>query len=336
MPEKVHSIKAVARQTGLSVHVIRAWEKRYQAVTPMRTETKRRRYSGAEVRRLQLLRAATLAGHSICCVAQLPDEKLESLTAGRAFTAAAAPAVQGWNQSAEEILSEAMEAVKNLDGPRLENLLSNGVISLGHQGLLRRVVVPLTEQIGSLWREGALRICHEHLASSVLRTVLGNTAKQFVPHASAPVLVIATPAGQNHELGAAIAAATASQHGWKVTYLGTSLPAHEIASAAFQSGARAIGLSIVYPMNDPQVDAELAELRRLVGRDIDIIVGGRAAPSHLETLKRIDALVVQCLMDFTDQLDRLHATRVKSSETKVKPPAALDAAKPPVPLTGTP
>ena len=83
MPEatskQVHSIRAVSKQTGLSPHVIRVWERRYKAVEPVRSETRRRMYSDAEVERLKLLQAATSAGHSIGNIANLPAERLSEL-----------------------------------------------------------------------------------------------------------------------------------------------------------------------------------------------------------------------------------------------------------------
>ena len=70
MEEVQHSIKVAARRCGLSTHVIRVWEKRYDAVSPDRTDTNRRLYSEQEIERLKLLRAATLSGHSIGNVAR--------------------------------------------------------------------------------------------------------------------------------------------------------------------------------------------------------------------------------------------------------------------------
>ena len=67
--------------TGLSPHLIRIWEKRYGAVAPKRTATNRRLYSDAEIERLNLLRLATAAGHSIGNIAKLPLRRLKSLVA---------------------------------------------------------------------------------------------------------------------------------------------------------------------------------------------------------------------------------------------------------------
>jgi DNA-binding transcriptional MerR regulator len=80
-PNAHHSIKAVSRRTGLSPHVIRIWEKRYGAVEPRRTSTNRRLYSDAEIERLNSLRLATAAGHSIGNIATLPLRQLNSLVA---------------------------------------------------------------------------------------------------------------------------------------------------------------------------------------------------------------------------------------------------------------
>ncbi|MFM7099601.1 MAG: MerR family transcriptional regulator, partial [Verrucomicrobiota bacterium] len=79
--EFLHSIKMASRRTGLSPHVIRAWEKRYAAVRPTRTEGNRRLYSSGELERLSLLKKATEAGHSIGDIAGLPTGQLSALVA---------------------------------------------------------------------------------------------------------------------------------------------------------------------------------------------------------------------------------------------------------------
>ncbi|NIS60351.1 MAG: MerR family transcriptional regulator, partial [Proteobacteria bacterium] len=54
-PKKIHPIRFVARQTGLTPHVIRAWERRYNAIVPGRSPTNRRLYSEGNIERLGLL-----------------------------------------------------------------------------------------------------------------------------------------------------------------------------------------------------------------------------------------------------------------------------------------
>ena len=76
---KKYPIKIVANKTGLSMHVIRIWEKRYNAVIPERTETNRRLYSTEDILKLQLLSKAIEAGHTISSIANFSISDLKSL-----------------------------------------------------------------------------------------------------------------------------------------------------------------------------------------------------------------------------------------------------------------
>lgn len=313
-------MKAVARRTGLSAHVIRIWEKRYGAVEPERTGTNRRLYSDEEVERLALLRDITLAGHSIGAVAALPTDKLRLLAqeahgrpAGEAGTNGHATAARpgAVASPASVLLEQCLTAVKALDARGLDDTLRRGEVELGAQGLLQRVIAPLAQAIGELWREGAITAAHEHFASAILRTFLGHAAKPFADAEGAPVLVVATPSGQLHELGALLVGAAAVNLGWRVTYLGAALPAAEIAGAARQNRARAVALSLVYPEDDPRLEGELARLRELLPAGMPLLTGGRAMPAYRDALQRIGALQVEDLQHLCTALDELRRLNVR-------------------------
>lgn len=76
---KTFSIQMAAQASGLSAHAIRAWEKRYQALTPMRSETGKRMYTESEINRLCLLAQLVNLGSSIGQIARLPDQELKSI-----------------------------------------------------------------------------------------------------------------------------------------------------------------------------------------------------------------------------------------------------------------
>lgn len=87
-----YRIGAVCRQTGISQHVLRMWEKRYSVVEPERSETNRRLYRDSDVARLTLLKHLVDRGHAIGTIAQLDDAELErrlQQSAGALHTAAA-------------------------------------------------------------------------------------------------------------------------------------------------------------------------------------------------------------------------------------------------------
>jgi len=298
-------IAIAARRSGLSQHVIRAWEKRYGAIQPGRSGTQRRLYSDDEIERLQLLRRATQGGHSIGNIASLSTEDLRELAAADPGPADSAPP-----DTADSLRAASLEAIARLDASGLERILQTGLATLGRGPLMQRVIVPLIAEVGDKWEHGILRVAHEHCATSVIRTLLGNFVHAHSATSNAPVLVVTTPPGQLHELGALIAAATATDRGWKVLYLGPSLPAEEIAGAVAVSKADALALSIVYPADDPALAAHLRAIRKLLP-DSPIIAGGRSAHGYSAALSEIGATVCCSIPEIVRALDAVRAARLQ-------------------------
>lgn len=303
-----HPIKVVVRRTGLSAHVIRVWERRYGAVEPARTETNRRLYSDEDIARLICLQQAIQAGHSIGRIARLPADELEKLVRAEHAAAPLTPGRSGGEDEEEgsdgrgEFLERAMAAVKGLDAVSLEEQLVRASVALSQRALIEEVVQPLMERIGRMWQEGALRVAAEHMATAVVRGFIGGLRPGRAANGAAPRVVATTPAGQMHELGALIASLAATSEGWNSTYLGPDLPAEEIAGAAAATGARAVLLSIVYPGDDPHLGAELVRLRGLLGDEVALLAGGRAAPQYAPFLERAGALTPATLDDLRDSL----------------------------------
>ena len=311
------SIQAVAERTGLTPHVIRAWERRYQAIEPERSVGRHRLYTEAEIERLTLLRRAIEGGHSIGQIARLPADELTAIV-GSASTGGHEADPESPKDPAATFRGESTKAVVNFDAQALETSLRDALVALGGNGLLRRVVAPLAQEMGERWRSGELTAAHEHFFTASVKVFLGELARQFATPLTAPRIIVGTPTGQLHELGAVMAAATAANLGWRVVYLGPSLPAHEIAGAALRNEATAVALSVVYPEDDPNLPRELTDLARLLPASTQIMAGGRAARSYQDTLDRIGALCADSIEEFGDQLD---AVRRKSSAGADHPPA---------------
>jgi len=288
-----HPMRVVIRRTGLSPDLLRAWEKRYQVVEPRRSEGGQRLYSDADIDRLTLLKRATVLGRNIGQVADLAPDALRRLVRddeeARQPALGAAPTDAA--TAAGHYLQAALRAVERFDARGLEGVLRLAAISLPVATLMEQVIAPLLSQVGARWHQGTLRAAHEHLASVSARRVLYWIASEAGPSDGAPVIVVTTPAGQVHEIGALLAAATAATEGWRVVYLGPDLPAEDIAAAATQTGARAVALSVVFPLDDPAVHAQLRQLTELLGSGVTLMVGGGAAESYRATLDRAGARI---------------------------------------------
>jgi methanogenic corrinoid protein MtbC1 len=123
--------------------------------------------------------------------------------------------------------------------------------------------------------------------------------------ANAPVVLISTPTGQRHELGALMAAIIAESEGWRVLYLGPDLPATEIATMAIESKARAVALSMQARSDEHKLREELHKLALALPDSVPVIVGGRAVAYYRELLDEIPAHSVGNLTEFVDFLDSI-------------------------------
>ena len=306
---KLHPITVVSKRTGLTKDVIRIWERRYHAVNPERDESGRRLYTEADLYKLMLLKQAVDGGRRISDVVNLTDEQIRNLVKADDLSHQIYNAIPVENnlESAQDFLSGSLNAVMVMDSSGLIEILSKAEIQLGRFRLRSEVIVPLINKIGDNWSNGSLRISAEHLASAVIKAFISEqwSKRQFPPNA--PIIVITTPSGQIHELGAQLAAEVAVENGWQPIYLGPNLPAEEIAAVALKRQAKAIALSIVYPNDDPYLDHELTKLRSAVGRNIAIITGGAAVGNYQATLKKIKATIFEDFHKFVNFLKSIPA-----------------------------
>lgn len=309
MNESEFTLALVAKRTRLSPQLIRAWEARHAAVTPRRAENGRRLYTAEDVTRLQKLRGLTQIGFSIGRIAVLPLAELETLAARELpteSTQAVRAAPHAVNQTtAEDFVGTAMEAISRLDGAGLIAALESADVALGKPAFLQDVVAEIAEQVGAAWRNGRLKVAHEHFATAQLRGYLGPFGRVTRESVSTPHLVVTTLPEQWHEIGALLVAAAAHAYGWRVTYLGPSMPVEEIAGAALGFAARAVALSIVYPSDDPQLAQELRHLRRLLPDSIALLVGGGGSGSYASIFTEVGARHLPDLRALYPALDDL-------------------------------
>jgi DNA-binding transcriptional MerR regulator len=299
-----HSLGVVCRRTGLKPDRLRAWERRYGVVHPQRSDGNQRLYSDADIERLALLKLATEAGHRIAHIADLTASELAGLVAEMAALAPPPPrpATPSEMALADGFLNVAMAAIQQLDTRWLRASLQQASSRLSAPVFMQELLVPLLHRIGDLWEEGGLQAAHEHAATAVVRAFVDDMRSALEVATGAPAVVMTTLAGELHELGALLAAATAAGDGWDVTYMGPNLPAEQIALGARQKGAQAIGLSLVFQENETALGEELHRLRRHVGPGIAIIAGGRRAATVSEILDEIGAIQVADLQELRQAL----------------------------------
>jgi methanogenic corrinoid protein MtbC1 len=250
-------------------------------VTPTRSDGGQRLYSQQDVERLTRLRRLTDRGHAIGHIASLDLSELarldeESAADTVADSAAAGRGATSAEESVRDIAAAGLRAIRRLDSEALQAILERAAVTAGVPAFLDGVVVPMLEGIGRGWQERSVSIAQEHLASAVIRRVLGWLLGVYQVRDEAPRLIVATPPGQVHELGALMVAVSAAAEGWAVTYLGTDLPVADLVGAARETDARAVAISVVYVPDDRDVATAVREARAGLPARVPLLLGGSA------------------------------------------------------------
>ena len=274
-----HPIGVVSDRTRLSQDVLRVWERRYGVVEPGRSGSGQRLYSDADIERLRLLSLATQTGRTIGQVAGLPTPDLAHLVHEDEEARGVAGDQDIGAEPPNDVIVPALERAIALDGPGLDSLLRRAMLTIGMPSFLDTVATPLLTRIGDEWDAGRLAPSQEHLAAAVVQRVITAAMHTVTAIPGAPNLVVATPAGERHEIGAVLAAAAAAAEGWRVTYLGADLPANDIVDAAIHTNADAVGLSILYVADRRHVIEEIMLVRGRLPASVPLLLGGAASAS---------------------------------------------------------
>jgi DNA-binding transcriptional MerR regulator len=281
-------VGAVVHLTGLSPDVLRAWERRYSAIEPLRSAGGSRRYRESDVQRLRLLAAATRAGHGIGSVAHLDDAELARL----AEQAEAAPATSS--------LADGLEALRQLDPVRAENIASRQLAALGPLRFARDFALPLARVIGERWAEGQFCVASEHLGTSLLCSLLRASLRPSPVAERGPKIVLATPPGERHELGLLCAALVVLGAGCNPIYLGTELPLEETLRAVEIARAHALVVGLT-ALNPADARRTVRALRGGLPDEVALWVGGAGVgdlevPEGVERVANMDALEAKALL----------------------------------------
>ncbi len=287
----LYSMKKVIERTGLTDHAIRVWERRYNAVTPSRTETKRRNYSEDDIAKLQFLKILTDHGHAIRNIAHLNLSTLSELLVLENKKNAPIGNAEDVQLPLDKTIEKCLEQIREFNSNELERV----VLSLENKMKLEDYLIDFIDvlliRIGEEWESGEIKIAHEHLASAVIRKVLATKLSDINPKKAEKSIVFTTPSGQLHEMGVLISAILAASSGIRAIFLGPNLPAAEIAyTCNHDDKIIMVVLSIIYPTNDPLILNELEQLKIALKDHVKIAVGGSSLFYYEEKLIDISAI----------------------------------------------
>lgn len=249
-------ISELGRRVGVSDHVLRAWERRYGLLRPVRSPGGYRLYSDADERRIRRMQAHLAAGLSAAEAARaaLSEERPGPPTPGS--TGSAGGGLAGPAQ-------DLADSLDRLDEPGAQAALDRLLAGFTMETVLRDVLLPYLHDLGDRWERGQVSIAGEHFASNLLRGRLAGLARGW-GYGHGPRAVLACPPGEQHDLPLLMFGIVLHRCGWRVAYLGASTPIAELAGTALESGAHVVVLAATVKEHFDGLTGDLAQLARQV------------------------------------------------------------------------
>ena len=259
-------IGELSRRVGVSGHLLRAWERRYGLLQPVRSEGGFRLYTEADERRIRQMRDHLARGLSAAEAAQATLQ--DDAAAGWVAAPGRLPAAAG------ELAGALRQAFDGFDEPAAQAILDRLVSDLSVTAVMREIVLPYLAELGDRWERGDASIAQEHFASNLIRGRLASLARGW-GDGSGPRAILACPPGERHDLALMIFGVTLNRQGWRIGYLGADTPVEELTRTAAADPPDLVVLAATLRGALEPLTAELAALARTAPL---ALAGAGAAP----------------------------------------------------------
>ena len=271
----MYTIKEAASRAGLTVPVLRAWERRYGIVSPARTPSGYRLYDDAAIARVREMRRLVDNGMA-------PSVAAAAIKAGQSAPPESTSDPTGGDAVAVDALAERfVAAAAVMDASEVEMALDAIFATGSFEHSVDRYLLPALEALGDAWVDGRVDVAGEHAAShAVLRRLSAAYQAAGRPTIGPGAILVGLPPGARHELGGLAFATAARRAGLPILYLGADLPVRDWLGAVAITRARAAVIGVVTA--DDREPAERVAVELLDAYPgLVVAYGGRGAPAEV-------------------------------------------------------
>lgn len=245
-------IKDLEKLSGIKAHTIRIWEKRYNLVTPKRTETNIRYYSDEDLKKILNVSILNRNGMKISRIAQLSAREREEHVLSN----------NNYIDDYENYIENIILAMIDVDEDRFEHIISHLFPHMGFEKTLINIIYPFFNKIGILWLTGAINPAQEHFVSNLIRQKLIVAIDGAVnkPDENSKEFLMFLPENEWHELGLLFYHYLLKANNQRVTYLGQSVPLDDVVKIANIRKPDYIMTVITAPKPEDELQSFLREL----------------------------------------------------------------------------
>jgi DNA-binding transcriptional MerR regulator len=219
--KSVFSIKDLENLSGIKAHTIRIWEKRYNVLEPMRTETNIRMYDLENLQKLLNITLLHNHGYKISKISKLSEDRIPQLV----------NEIISEKSAKHHAISSFKLAMMNFDQALFFSTYNKLLSEKSFRDVFYEVFIPLIQELGLLWQTNTISPAHEHFITYLIKQkILTNTevVQSQEPTRDDKVFVLYLPDNEVHELGLMYLNYEILSHGYKTIYLGESVPAESL------------------------------------------------------------------------------------------------------------
>ena len=278
--EKLYTIGTVSRLTGVGPITLRAWERRYELIQPVRKESGHRLYTRKNIDQINRITALTGQGMRI---SQILPEMLES----------AESAESGDDQQSDHwrrYLESLIAAIVSFDEDRMEEIYNEVLALYPIELVTRRLLRPLLIELGLRWEDQQGSVAEEHFFAFYLRNKLGARFHHRSRSKTGLRLLLAGLPGEFHEIALLLFSLAANEQGYQLISLGANMPLDELALVADKTRADALVLSGSINPDRKSFAAELANLT--ASCKVPVFIGGQASVHACDVITKAGAIAL--------------------------------------------
>ena len=227
-----HTIKKVSLQTGIPPVTLRAWERRYQILSPGRSANKYRLYSDRDVATLRWLKGQVAAGINISTAISKFNKMVASGTYPEVLPIDADIESLAISPSPDKFSRELYLALLHHDEIEADYILREVFSLFDLKSSLIHVITPCLVDIGEAWYRGEIRITTEHFATAFIRGKLLGLLQAYPYQRNATFIMLGGAPNEQHEIGALMLAVLLRSNGYRVEFLGPDLPLDDLVEHA--------------------------------------------------------------------------------------------------------
>lgn len=233
----LYNTKAVVKMTGIPASTLRAWERRYNILSPRRTSKAYRLYSERDIAMIRWLQQQLDSGMTIGQASVM----LNAINEGSIESHAAAavkpefhPTLPGPHSleqpigSLAELADRFYDACMSFDEQAAEDIVDVALVAHPVDAVCHNLLAETLVRLGEGWHQGQVSTTVEHFATAFVRGKLIALLNLQPLNNNAPLVIVACPAEEQHEIGALLAALFLRWQGFRVIYLGQNTPTGDL------------------------------------------------------------------------------------------------------------